>query len=273
MRYAYFIACVFLCFCGISLADDAPPVLYLSAPAQYPGQPSCPLLVRELARQAFLIAARDGMGLYTRDAAMREWEPDSAGNPPADAQGKPALLINMRVGKDSEQTTLNLIAMSPERPEVFSSAVNTPHELKYFMSVPSALANIEPLSRGDFVDQLKKLGYTADVKPPGDLDVAPEVDHLLYQTTLLSPFTVVQQMHAAIRKTGESPARLSALVRGYANLGELTRFQWCSIQKVMTARSLLYAQRMVNEAPDSPFSYYNRAYAYAMTGLHAAALA
>ena len=99
------------------------------------------------------------------------------------------------------------------------------------------------------------------------------VEDLLWQTTLMAPLSAVQQAHAAIRDGGESPARLGALVRGYANLGQLCSFQWWSGHKAMTARSLLYAQRMVHAAPDAAGPYYHRAYAFTLCGLHAEALA
>ena len=272
MKYAVFAAFIFLGFCGPVLGDPTPPVLYLAAPGQFPGEPSCPVLVRELVRQSLLIAARDELGLFTRDGVLREWAADADGNLPDDAQGKPALLLNVLATKDPQIATVELSIDQPGAAKFFTASLKTVHNGPYFISIRDVLPAAELMSRTVFVDELKNQGYTANIKPRGELDVAAGVDHLLYQTTLLSPVSALQQVHAQIRERGESPARLSALVRGYANLGELTRFQWSSIQKVMTARSLLYAQRMVTQAPDSPFSYYNRAYAFAMTGLHAAAL-
>jgi tetratricopeptide (TPR) repeat protein len=231
-------------------------------------------MVRELARQALLIAGRDELGLNTRDGVLREWEPDTNGIPPADALGLPVLQMDMhQKTQDAVVMKIDLSTLGPNSTLLFSDDLSTPRENKSWVSIPLALANIEPLSRGKYLDQLKSLGFKGDIKSKGDKDIPDGVDHLLYQTTLLAPYAALQQVHAAIRESGESPLRLSALVRGYANLGQLTRFQWSSIHKALTARSLLYAQRMVNLDPDSPFAYYNRAYAFALTGLHAAALA
>ena len=274
MRSAFFAACVFLALCVIARADDAPPVFYLAAPESFASEIPCTALVRELARQSLLIVARDEFGLYTRDGILREWAPDAKGNPPVDALGKPSLLMNVRSTPNPGETCIWLYVNVPGRPCVLNVLLKppTPEKSRTPVSIPRMLEKIEPTGQNVFFDQLKKLGYTPNKRPRCDEEVPPEIDHLLYQTTFFSAYSAIQQVHAAIRESGESPARLSALVRGYANLGELTRFQWSSIQKVMTARSLLYAQQMVREDPDSAFSYYNRAYALALTGLYAPAL-
>ena len=46
-------------------------IFYAAAPGQFPDESAPPLLVREVARQAVLMAARDGLGLDTRDEVMR----------------------------------------------------------------------------------------------------------------------------------------------------------------------------------------------------------
>ena len=58
----------------------------------------------------------------------------------------------------------------------------------------------------------------------------------------------------------------------YANLGELTSFHWNAAHKTFRARSLLYAERLLNLDKKSPFSLRHRAYAQALAGLHWGAL-
>ncbi len=219
-----------------------------------------------------LIAARDELGLYTKDATLREWTPDANGNSQADALGKPALLMQMHMTAGAQTATLEIFTLGPARTQIESASIPAQRE-NGWVSIPQALEKIEPLSRGDFPDQLKKLGFTRQSQPKSAENVPAGVDKLLYGTTLFAPYSALQQVHAAIQRGGESPQLLSSLVRGYANLGQLTRFQWSSIHCILTARSLLYAQRLVCENPDSPLAYFTRAYAYALTGLHAAALA
>ena len=74
------------------------------------------------------------------------------------------------------------------------------------------------------------------------------------------------RLHEAIRKDGESEARLGVLVRGYAHLGQLTRYHWSIEHQVFIARSLLYAARMVKNNPTSPIPLWHRAYAMALAG-------
>ncbi len=75
------------------------------------------------------------------------------------------------------------------------------------------------------------------------------------------------------RTSGESQQALGALVRGYANLGQLTRFLWNASHEDFAARSLLYAERMVAAHPGSADALRHQGYARAMAGMHALALA
>jgi hypothetical protein len=75
-----------------------------------------------------------------------------------------------------------------------------------------------------------------------------------------------------MRVDGESPPRLGALVRGYANLGLLTEFHWQAAPKAFNARALVYAQRMVARDKQPWWALWHRAYALALAGLHQPAL-
>ena len=90
---------------------------------------------------------------------------------------------------------------------------------------------------------------------------------------LAPQFAAVRALHAQIRSDGESPERLGALVRAYANLGSETEYQWTPSSKLFKARALLYAQRMLARDPRSPWPLWHRAYALALSGLHRDALA
>ena len=89
---------------------------------------------------------------------------------------------------------------------------------------------------------------------------------------MVDPLVAVRELHAAIRQDGESPARLGALVRGYAHLGVLNEYLWTSAHKVFKARAFLYAQRLIAQDPDSPWGLWHRAYIEALAGLHKRAL-
>ena len=80
------------------------------------------------------------------------------------------------------------------------------------------------------------------------------------------------QLHGLIRVDSQSPERLGALVRGYANLGLLTEFHWHPAHKALAARSLVYVQRMVFSDKQPARALWHRAYAFALAGLHQQAL-
>ena len=106
----------------------------------------------------------------------------------------------------------------------------------------------------------------------GKAGVPDEIEESLGEMVFVSQFIAVRRLHELIRSQGESPARLGALVRGYANLGLLTEFHWHPMHKVFKARALIYAQRMLAADPPSCAARWHRAYAFAAAGLHALAI-
>jgi len=212
------------------------------------------LLPRELVRQALLIAARDQLGLETRDESLREWR----GDPPADHTILTEFLNDtITIRKPSESTPL------------WTKSV----EEHWSRPLRQILQEMETDSRGPFVDALRQAGFDGHADAPSPDAPAPlQAEALLAQLDELSQFTALRLAHAAIRQDGESPQRLAVLVRAYANLGQLTRYHWAFDSAVFTARSLLYSQRMVAAEPKSAFALWHRAYACSLAGLNAAAL-
>jgi hypothetical protein len=209
----------------------------------YPG-----LLTRELFRQGLLIAARDEMGLQTRDGALREWK-----EPPTSA----------------DTLQLDLVAKEMAVHDVSEPASTWIHE-KYSTwpsDFDSGVAKIEEMSRKEYVDALKNAGWTGTGNTKKADGAAPaKAEAQLAEMEELSQFAALRETGELIRTDGESPQRLGVLVRAYANLGQLTRYHWSLEYAVYTARALIYAQRMVNEDPNSAFALWHRAYARAMAG-------
>jgi tetratricopeptide (TPR) repeat protein len=85
--------------------------------------------------------------------------------------------------------------------------------------------------------------------------------------------TAIRDLHHAIRTGGESPARLGALARGYAQLGVLSEFHWSPAHKAFKARALLYAERLVARDPASAWGLWHRAFVASLVGLPADARA
>ncbi len=97
----------------------------------------------------------------------------------------------------------------------------------------------ETLSRTAFPAALKTLGlkgepnaYKADASLPANVE--DRLSHLGFVENL----TAVRDLHESIRTDAESPARLGALARGYAQLGVLSEFQWHPAHKAFKARAL-----------------------------------
>ena len=61
--------------------------------------------------------------------------------------------------------------------------------------------------------------------------------------------------------------------RAYANLGMLTEVQWGGLTWAFKARGLLYAERLRQRDPASPWGHWFRSYTAALAGIHATALA
>ena len=193
------------------------------------------LLARELVRQAVLLAARDELGLATRDEELGDALPGGQGNVSADVA---ALLrvqgaASVNIGRDEGGKTRLLLECD------FLSPAPV-HDL-----VEIARA-AEGLSRTEFPKALRVLGLEGKpnaVRPVGE--VPGSVENRLASLGFVEPLIAVRDLHAAIRNDGESPARLGALIRGYARLGVLNEHLWSPAHKVFKARALLYAQRLI----------------------------
>jgi hypothetical protein len=210
------------------------------------------LIAEELFRQAVLIAARDEMGMQTRDAGLREWEGKApSGNAIAmEFSGSEARLEYAHQGKKDVRWRHDYGNDWP----------------KY--DLVKATEMIEKLTRGELVDALRKDGWSGSGHvEKADAPAPEDAEKRLMEMEELSQFAVLRETSAAVEEDGESLPRLGVVVRAYANLGQLTRYHWSREYAVYTARSLLYAQRMVVKYPGSAEALWDRAYALAMAGL------
>jgi hypothetical protein len=127
----------------------------------------------------------------------------------------------------------------------------------------------EGLSRIEFPRALKRLGLDGQAHGMrADGAVPASVENQLASLGLVEPLAAVRALQAATHDDGESPARLGALMRGYARLGVQSEFLWSPAHKVFKARALLYAQRLVARDPKSPCGLWHRATVEALIGLH-----
>ncbi len=225
------------------------------------------ILERELVRQAILIAARDELGLPTRDEIL-----DDAPAGPGQGDGPPVevailfrpsechALVRRGANENAEILQTHDLGTNPDRGNYS----------------PRLTVTAEALSRTEFPALLKQLGARGEPnKVRDDAPVPPEVDRRLETLSMIETWAAVRALHEAIRVDGESSSRLSALARAYAQLGMLTEYQWNPVHRVFKARALLYAQRLNARAGNSQSAeaLRTRAFVRALVGRHDLALA
>jgi tetratricopeptide (TPR) repeat protein len=219
-------------------------------------------LMRELGRQALLIAARDELGLATRDETLGEIFPEAI------TSAKNDLFVIVRSQYDGRVDFQLWKASEPGEPNPANE--ESSHD-------PNAIVNqttkLEPLTHSGLCKVLREQGFDGKPAPPNEKNLVPDsIEGQLLEMNFVSQFAAVRAAHAAISEKGQSKGWLSVLARGYANLGMMTGHHWMSDSDAFAARALLYAERLAASAPDDSHAFATRAYARAIVGLHAAAL-
>ena len=216
-------------------------------------------VARELVRQAFLIAARDEMGLSTRDAWLGDAMPTTGDKPSWDVVAALREPITVEIVRALPENQINRISFELPR------SVRKRHNIDYIKLTELT----ELLSRTKFVEGLRQAGYQGKPNPRHESLALPEkIETLLGEMNFVSQFQAVHELHTLIHRRGESSALLGGLSRGYANLGVMTEYYWHPAHKVFKARAVLYAQRMVARDPHAPLALWHRAYAGALSGGH-----
>ena len=239
-----------------SSAQEGPPVLTARAGA----------LQRELIRQALLIAARDELGLLTRDEMLGERfsaAPKASSGLEIQTISAPNGLIRVIISQPEESGRMVLF----ER-DLTKTATN-PGGAAISDPPPEDLADLaeqtEAISRTELPAVLRKLGLEGKSNQASSGGQVPEtIENRLGSLGFAEIFSAIKDLHTLIRSDGESPARIGALARGYAILGVLSEFQWHPAHKAYKARALLYAQRLCAAAERGPW--------FVAQGLHSGAL-
>jgi hypothetical protein len=219
-------------------------------------------LMRELGRQALLIAARDELGLATRDESLGEVFPEET------LQAKRDLFVVVRSQYSGSVEFQLWPASEPGQPN--PSIKQSEHD-------PNAIINqitkLEPLIHSGLCDVLRNRGFDGKAASPNEKNLPTDaVEGQLLEMNFVSQFAAVRAAHAAIAEKGQSRGWLNVLARGYANLALITAHHWKSDSKAYAARALLYAERLVTVAGDDSLAHATRAYVRAIVGLHGAAL-
>lgn len=220
------------------------------------------LLAREVVRQAILLAAREGRGLTTRDGTLGE-------NFEGGTSVRPLRVGTFFMTGKTVKVTVHR-QFGQERPPLWEREFPLPGGDR--VDLAKLVEDFEGLSRGPFLEVIEKADYAKrpGAKEGSESRVPEKVAERLERMDIVAQFAAIRDLHEAL-KTSRSPELEGALVRGYANLGLLTEQNWDPSHKVFKARALLYAQRMVAQAPSS-WSLFHRAYARALVGMHEDAL-
>lgn len=223
------------------------------------------LLGRELIRQSVLIAARDELGVHTRDETLGD---PIVGSDPRAVDIKTTIQNN---GAISMSLALSGVHQSNwTHREEWSVPKKETEPLDYVALCES----LEKRSREQFPEALRSARFEGRGSKPWNEQPLPEVvEGQLARLSVMTQLSAVRRLHAHVRDNGPSKDAMAGLARGYANLAMLTYPLWTPRSPAFAARSLLYAQRLVAADPRSPWGPWHRAYALAMVGLDGAALA
>ncbi|MEX1026441.1 MAG: hypothetical protein WD049_00315 [Candidatus Paceibacterota bacterium] len=233
-------------------------------------------LLQELVRQAMLIAARDELGLITRDQTLGELslEAEADESTKAELPGGSIQIVSSIPGDFGEMDALSITVFreDTEGPQVlWEQKVPTP-QYRWKM-VEHFSERLEQLARNDLVTVLREAGYEGTgsewVK---NAPVPEDVQQAAMDWNMTPQFFAIRSLHRLIREEGESAERLAALAESYARLGTLTAHHMSPAHQAFKARALLYSQRLSVIMGRDPIAYETRAYVRALLGRHQPAL-
>lgn len=264
-----------------TVVADEPPIVYLHTefiPYEHSIEKQISYrLMRELVRQAFVIAAQEELGAVVRDGSLYETVPTG--------ENVKHLAVLERASLDHRwQVKLYEIddpsIKSPAR-GLWTDDPVWEKTYKYRSSGSSMYAPLtimyEEASSNDFVEALLAAGVMrhdqdADRGATPSAEQLEEWDEGLLAVDAAIQFGVLRDIHQSMRASGESAAHLERLCRGYANLSVLTQHQWNSTYEVFGARSWIYGRRLLQRSDDIDRASVHQAYAFALVGAHNHAL-
>jgi len=265
--------------------DPKPQVVYLHTeflPHVKEDKDRTSRLGRELARQAFIMACEEELGVAVRDGSLDEAMPSSD-----DAEVVHlALLVRNRHPK-RKRICVKLFkrSLDPKTNEprpipdgLWDSKPFWKHiffcEIKRHLIYLTAAPVLEQAARSDFVDALKLAGVRHAKKKAAHGDKGEQkrltLSEGLMEADFIKLFGALRKISGDVTDKNNSPIRHGLLARGYVQLNALTRHHYSSSEEVFAARAMLFAERMVSEAdsPDATMeALWHRAYVLSVIGL------
>lgn len=247
---------VLLCLAGQAFAAR----LYVdSRPTNAdPSNRYCDMLLREIPRQMLIIMAIDELGADVLDASLEQ-------------EAKPS--DHVRLGLERKQNRdghiLHIDLFDAENKVIDKSDIGYLFLAHGIPRLQDMVKNLDQQNHARWLAMLSKQLSLSPRKIKWDASLpAPEnIEFYLRSIDMQDAFLAVRILHKEISATGESPARLSALVRAYAQLGEACTDLMSTHADVMYARAYLYAQRLMTLAPNDPLSHWTRGYLETIHGL------
>ena len=240
------------------------------------------MMARELARQAFVVAAIEELHIAVRDQTIGESWPHSSQGDDLEVIHVAPLMRTTHRGK----CKVRLYAVDPTNADVEELWTQKPlWEKAYEYKVPQwnqyrhLTIKMEKASRSDFVDALQLAGIRpADApensEPKKLKTLSRKWQRSLAKVDFTAQLDVARDVHQVRETYGGTPELTGNLVRAYSNLSLLTNHFFSAATDAYAARALLYAGRMQNlageteEADADKIAQWHQLYASAMTGLH-----
>lgn len=259
------------------LQPQAPPTITLAGVAAlttqwYPNNSECNTttenrLLREVIRQGVLMAMREELGLVTRDETLGEpltnVDPDAADSdiPPVE----PFALDFHWDRTNVWHAELSGAGAPADNPVWKHDGTFKFKNRTFYADFAAQMTQLcEPIAQ-----QLRAAGATGTRGElnPENVPTA-ETEAQLGEMNFVSQYAAVRSAHLAMAEKGPSLPWLGVLVRGYANLAMLTQHTWNSQHDAFAARSILYAERLMQLSERSRSARLHQAYAYAVIGMH-----
>jgi tetratricopeptide (TPR) repeat protein len=227
-------------------------------------------LLREIVRQGVLIAARDDLGMFTRDQTLGEPFPESESSvESATGRAIKPLGLSAHFGANGDWSAKLSVEDAPQLSFIWESEGEDGGDER--SRYPRLVAAMTEAS-ASIAQSLTVAGAESTSKSNADSAPTAEVEALLGEMNFVSQFAAARAAHQAMKDGSDSPEWLDVLARSYAHLSALTNHTWSSHSDAFAARALLYAERAVVQAKGEPLPRWSRAYVYAVLGLHGLAL-
>ncbi len=231
------------------------PIVALELPRRT-GHSEKQILVREVIRQAFLIAARDDFQARTRDPLLRESFP---------AEGTSSTHFHLDIDlPEGKPVTIKLSGgRNAASVSEWSGRVDPGKEIP----LVAVLVRADEWTRGPFATALKQAKLAPRSAPAAQPSEPPRIPEVPAPLEFVQQLAGLRSLHEALATQPSSPSILAALAREYVLLGSTTEVHWGIEHKVFKARALVYSERAFRAGPKAADVAWTRALVRMLCGL------